>query len=179
MVAEISPHCENTQTTTRGWGGGVRRDRNKCHEKGATKRRHQDGEKNAASRRRAQHTPGPYTDPGSCSKTTASNSLTIFPLVKKPRSPPLTAEGHCDFSFANWANLSSSSPTSAFHPRINSTVASSKSLMRMWLARATRQSVNRSILPLSVSNMLIDGAAARRHVATRRRRKCGRRVEPA
>jgi hypothetical protein len=60
------------------------------------------------------------------SKEAVSNSLTIFPLVNVPRSPPFFPDGHCETSLAMFENFS------PLFNRSNTVLASCSVLTRMW-----------------------------------------------
>ena len=57
---------------------------------------------------------GSETTNGSLLNATSSNSLTIWPLWNRPRSPPLPLEGQSEWAFASSANFSLSA--SPFRP---------------------------------------------------------------
>jgi len=59
-------------------------------------------------------------------KAAVSNSLTIFPRVNVPRSPPFFPEGHCEISLAMLENFS------PLFKRSNTVLASCSVLTRIW-----------------------------------------------
>jgi len=59
-------------------------------------------------------------------KEAVSNSLTIFPLVNVPRSPPFFPDGHCETSLAMFENFS------PLFKRCSTVLASCSVLTRIW-----------------------------------------------
>jgi hypothetical protein len=59
-------------------------------------------------------------------KAAVSNSLTIFPRVNVPRSPPFFPDGHCETSLAMFENFS------PLFKRSNTVLASCSVLTRIW-----------------------------------------------
>ena len=77
----------------------------------------------------------------SCLNATSSNSLTIWPCVNSPRSPPFSFEGHSELAFASSANFFASAspfrPSSCFASVLILASASSAFLAASALASAS------------------------------------------
>ncbi len=79
----------------------------------------------------------PLISPGSKEKAASSNSFTIWPVAKNPRSPPLGAEGPIDFSLANSAK--SVRPSLSCRRRLFASSSVSTNIWRAWTCSGSRK----------------------------------------